>query len=291
MYNFEITQKIIRYVEDNLHQEMNLEVIANGLNYSKFYLHRIFSKEMGITLNNYITRRRLTEAARNLIYTDRPILEIALISGYQSQQAFSLTFKEMYKTPPHYFRQNSSFYPLQLPYVISYNLEVNNLDNDNWCQKIDFAKREDMFEWLRLLWLVIDGYPGIDINEYIKNLTKSIEEKRAVIIREESLIIAAIIFDYDITEHDMAKIEFIAIHPLFKQKKIERQLLSIIRNEFLYNKDICVTTYREGDKADIGYRKLIKELGFEETNEYLTEFGYPTQRFILRKTKEEDPDG
>lgn len=43
-----------------------------------------------------------------------------------------------------------------------------------------------------------------------------------------------------------------------------------------------ITTYREGDKADTGHRKLIQELGFAEA-ELLTEFGYPTQRFVLTK--------
>ena len=40
-----------------------------------------------------------------------------------------------------------------------------------------------------------------------------------------------------------------------------------------------MTTYREGDKADTGYRNLLKQLGFAE-RELLVEFGYPTQRFV-----------
>ena len=51
-------------------------------------------------------------------------------------------------------------------------------------------------------------------------------------------------------------------------------------NELLVDKDISVTTFREGDKADTGYRKAYKELGFAEA-ELLVEFGYPTQRFVL----------
>ena len=44
--------------------------------------------------------------------------------------------------------------------------------------------------------------------------------------------------------------------------------------------DISVTTFREGDKADTGYRKAYKELGFAEA-ELLVEFGYPTQKLVL----------
>ena len=45
---------------------------------------------------------------------------------------------------------------------------------------------------------------------------------------------------------------------------------------------MTVTTFREGDRADTGYRRMLKEMGFAET-ELLVEFGYPTQRMILHK--------
>ena len=42
-----------------------------------------------------------------------------------------------------------------------------------------------------------------------------------------------------------------------------------------------MTTYRSCDRADTGWRAILKKLGFEE-RELLTEFGYPTQHFVLR---------
>ena len=42
---------------------------------------------------------------------------------------------------------------------------------------------------------------------------------------------------------------------------------------------MSLTTYRERDPADLGYRREWKRLGFLE-GELLTEFGYPTQRMI-----------
>jgi len=43
----------------------------------------------------YLQRRRLTEAAKLLVFSNTSILEIALISGYESQQAFTERFKAM----------------------------------------------------------------------------------------------------------------------------------------------------------------------------------------------------
>lgn len=52
--------------------------------------------------------------------------------------------------------------------------------------------------------------------------------------------------------------------------------------ELLKNVPINITTFREGDKADLGYRKVFQKLGFAEA-ELLIEFGYPTQKLTLLK--------
>ena len=48
-----------------------------------------------------------------------------------------------------------------------------------------------------------------------------------------------------------------------------------------------MTTYREGDRADTGHRKLLKNLGFAE-RELMIEYGYPTQRFAISPKNQED---
>lgn len=52
--------------------------------------------------------------------------------------------------------------------------------------------------------------------------------------------------------------------------------------ELLKDIPISITTFREGDKADPGYRKVFQNLGFTEA-ELLIEFGCPTQKLILQK--------
>ncbi|WP_461611568.1 hypothetical protein [Cytobacillus kochii] len=43
---------------------------------------------------------------------------------------------------------------------------------------------------------------------------------------------------------------------------------------------VHITSFRKGDKADLGYRNALIQLGFREA-ELLTEFGYPTQEMVL----------
>lgn len=74
------------------------------------------------------------------------------------------------------------------------------------------------------------------------------------------------------------------MHPQYRKKGIAKAFCEKALHELVCSEAITVTTFREGDKADTGYRKTIKSLGFAEA-ELLVEFGYPTQKFILQKSK------
>lgn len=124
MNNIEKVQAAIDYIEDHLTEKLDLDVIASAVHYSKYHLHRVFSKTVGLTLHEYRNRRQLTEAAKLLVFSEGPILDIALLAGYESQQAFTTAFSAMYKQSPSQYRENEKFYPLQLrlQFEGSYNM-------------------------------------------------------------------------------------------------------------------------------------------------------------------------
>lgn len=103
----------ISYIEDNLQENLSLDDIEKKLNYSKFYINRLFVKKVGCTMHKYIQVRRLTEAARHLAETDKPIIEIAFEAHYNSQQAFTAAFQQIYLCTPKAYRKNGIFYPMQ----------------------------------------------------------------------------------------------------------------------------------------------------------------------------------
>lgn len=109
----EIVKKVLNYIEDNIEKEINVDKIAQNVGYSKFYLNRIFSEYTGITIYKYLQGRRLTIAAEKLIKTNEPIAQIAYEAGYDSQQAFSLAFKQLYGYPPKVYRSIEVFVPKQ----------------------------------------------------------------------------------------------------------------------------------------------------------------------------------
>ena len=204
------------------------------------------------------------------------------MSGYESQQAFTDIFKAMYKTSPAEFRETENFYPLQLEIYLKEELVKMDLTKDN----IKFATPEDADDWMELVSLTIDGYPCLDKEDYAANLHRYIADKKALILRDDDMAIGVMGFS-----PDTGSIDFLAVHPQYRHLGITKLFLDKLADELLYGKEITLTTYRAGDKADTGWREEYRRLGFAE-RELLVEYGYPTQRFVLPpKNKEEIPQG
>lgn len=270
----------IDYIESHLYEKLDLDTIAEALYYSKYYLHRMFTGTVGLTIRTYIQRRRLTEAAKLLVFSDKPILEIAFTAGYESQQSFTDSFRAMYKKAPNHFRKKEEFYPLQLRYVLNEN--PADLEGETcWRQKIACAAEADIPEWMELVRLVIDGFPHLDEKQYLEQLREYIRNKRALILKNAGTTAGVMAFN-EMT----GSIDFLGVHPQYREKGIARAFCEKVLQELTCSEIITVTTFREGDKADTGYRNTIKSLGFAEA-ELLVEFGYPTQRFVLRKEEKE----
>ena len=111
--NNTVVEKIVDYIETHINEDLSLDKIANALNYSKFYIARIFTEETKCTVYKYIQGRRLSLAAQKLVETEQPIVEIAYEAHYDSQQAFTLAFKQLYECTPNVYRKNGVFYPKQ----------------------------------------------------------------------------------------------------------------------------------------------------------------------------------
>lgn len=133
----QIAEAVAAYVEDNLHEDLCLESIADKLGYSKFHINRVFAVVTGCTIYKYIQMRRLTEAARQLVETEKPIVEIAYEAHYNSQQAFTLAFHREYQCAPGIYRRNGVFYPKKTRAVIENRLyrAESSFMGSNWKER------------------------------------------------------------------------------------------------------------------------------------------------------------
>lgn len=247
------------------------------MNYSKYHLHRMFISVAGLTIHDYVQRRQLAKAAEMLVFSNRPIFEIALSAGYGSRQSFTNIFKAMYKKPPNQYRKEKEFYPLQLRLVLDENFV--SPAKGCWQDKIVFATKEDIPGWMELVRLVIDGFPHLDRRQYLRQLQDYIKNKRALVLKDAGMATGIMAFN-EVT----GSIDFLGVHPQYRKRGIEKAFCEKALYGLSHSTQISVTTFREGDKADTGYREVWRGLGFTEA-ELLVEFGYPVQRFILQKEK------
>ena len=276
--NISNIEKVIDYIENNLSKKLDLDKISEAVHYSKYHLHRLFSDTVGMTIHDYVGRRQLTEAAKLLVFSDRPIIEIAFICGYESQQAFSSAFKSMYKIPPAQYRENREFYPLQLRFTLHRNIDSKELKKDDIC----LAEKSDIPILMDLMRLVIDGYPVMNEDDYLNEITRHIEEKHALVLKDDGILVGAMAYS-----DNPSCIDFLGIHPQYRKQDIQKLFLDVLLETYLPGKEISMTTYREGDRADTGHRELLKNLGFAE-RELMIEYGYPTQRFAISPKNQED---
>lgn len=261
---------VMDHIEAHLQEKLDLDAIAKAARYSKYHLHRMFRAETGMTLHDYIRRRKLTEAAKLLAFSQTPIIQVSMEAGYESQQAFTGIFREMYKRTPRKFREERRFYPLQLPF----SLHVRSTETEKGPYAIAYAAEEEIPEWLRFLPCVADSFPCLEETSHRTWLQCAVAKRQAVIMRSGPEIIAAAAFS-----PQTGCIDFFGIHPQYRQSAA-KIFLAFLRREVPKERALSVTTFRAGDKADLGQRTAYQRLGFVPS-ELLTEFGYPTQRMVL----------
>ncbi|MEM5819255.1 MAG: helix-turn-helix transcriptional regulator, partial [Desulfitobacterium hafniense] len=100
-------EQAVVYIESYLgRQDIKVEDVAKAAGYSYYHLNRQFTAILGESIGSYIKRRRLADAAKKILYTERKIIDIAMENGFESPEAFSRAFKAIYKVSPQTYRQN-----------------------------------------------------------------------------------------------------------------------------------------------------------------------------------------
>ncbi len=97
-------QKGVDYVEAHLQEDLNLADVSRAAGVSHWHFQRMFKALTGETLGTYVRSRRLAHARLALLNSERPVLDIALEAGFESQAAFTRAFKRAFGMPPARYR-------------------------------------------------------------------------------------------------------------------------------------------------------------------------------------------
>lgn len=97
--------RAVDFVEHNLKADIRVADVAEAVSYSLYHFCRVFNQIIHHTPYDYIVRRRLSESARDLVETDRRIIDIAYEYGFGTPETFSRAFKRMFGVQPHQWRK------------------------------------------------------------------------------------------------------------------------------------------------------------------------------------------
>ncbi|MBR3041952.1 MAG: helix-turn-helix transcriptional regulator [Eubacterium sp.] len=97
-------KRSIEYIYDNLHRQISVSELAVREGLSTGYFSRLFAKETGVSVNQFINDTKIRTAQNILKYSDFSILNISLSLGFSSQSAFSAVFKKVTGLSPKAYR-------------------------------------------------------------------------------------------------------------------------------------------------------------------------------------------
>lgn len=103
----ERVQSGIDYIEDNLRTDLQSADVARRAGMSHWHFQRIFKALTNETLKTYIRSRRFSLSLEALANTEERILDIAIASGFDTQESFTRAFKKAFSVTPAHYRKNA----------------------------------------------------------------------------------------------------------------------------------------------------------------------------------------
>lgn len=162
--NYDNLNNMINYIEDNLENEININELAKIVGISSNSLQRIFNFMSGITISEYIKKRRLSNAFEEIKTTDKKIIDIAIKYRYNSSISFDRAFKKAFGITPMQCKASNVPYK-QFPMIIfekkqSYkqlNYQIKYLEEKEiYCYKAEDSKFIDRLYKIRKLYRYLE---------------------------------------------------------------------------------------------------------------------------------------
>ncbi len=107
--NAEVLINALDYIEENIASDIMISAIADECFVSVSNLQKTFKYAFGVSVKEYILRRRFSCAAKDLVGSEESILDIALKYGYSNAESFTRGFRKVWDITPSEFRKTRHF--------------------------------------------------------------------------------------------------------------------------------------------------------------------------------------
>ena len=140
MYSNLLIINILKYLNANIYNKIELDTLEDVFNYNKFYMIRLFKREIGLTIKDYLNKIRIYNSLDLIINPNNSCLKVALVSGFTSLEYYSEVFTKIIGISPLKYRQfylkNANLSDNTRNIVINNVISLSDLK-----EKIDFYLR------------------------------------------------------------------------------------------------------------------------------------------------------
>lgn len=109
MYSNDLVCDILIYINNNIENEISIQEIANKFYFNRYYIMKLFKKELKITINEYINKKRIYNCLVEIKDGNDSFLNIGLNNGFNSLEYFSETFKSIMGVSPRIYKKFTYF--------------------------------------------------------------------------------------------------------------------------------------------------------------------------------------
>ncbi|MED3835828.1 AraC family transcriptional regulator [Peribacillus frigoritolerans] len=158
----------IKFIEENLTNEIDFKEVARLAYCSEYHFKRMFSFLAGISLSEYIRRRRLTLAAFELKNSNIKVIDIAIKYGYSSPDSFARAFQHLHGITPSEAKSNGHSLKAYPP--MSFQLSIKGGSEMNY--RIEEKEAFHIIGIKKRVPIIFNG-----VNPEIASMWKSLDEK------------------------------------------------------------------------------------------------------------------
>lgn len=130
--------RLVDHVETHLADRPDVADLAARVGTTEYHLRRMFSSLVGMSLSEYVRRRRMTVAAAELLGGAR-LLDVATASGYGSTEAFGRAFHAVHGVTPAEARRSGGPFTAQPKIRFRLTIEGNTTMNTRLLERPAFA--------------------------------------------------------------------------------------------------------------------------------------------------------
>ena len=130
MYSNSLVCDILEYIDKYLHTKISIEDFEHAFFYNRYYIMKLFKKEIGVTIFEYINKLRIKNSIDEINSTDNLMINIAINNGFYSLEYFSEIFKKEVSISPKRYQTitNNKFLSYDKLYKITNNvIKINKL--------------------------------------------------------------------------------------------------------------------------------------------------------------------